>query len=666
MVAERQSGPSSLSRQSSRLERPLLVYDGDCGFCLRWIERWRGLTGERVGFAPYQRVGPDYPQVTTEQFAESVWLFEPDGRSSSGAEAVFRGLSQAPGWRWPLLLYRWLPGARWLSEIGYRFVAEHRQGLSRLDGWLVGRHVVRSEWLRSRRLFLAGLGLVALLAFLSLWVQVDGLMGSHGIAPVEHTLQSVREFFGDGAATSFPTLLWLAPGDALLHGLCAGGVLLSLLMLLGVAPALCAAGLWAAYLSLTVAGGEFLSFQWDSLLIETCLLAVWYAPWRLWRGRAAEPAPSALARWLLWWLLFRFMFESGVVKLTAGDAAWPELTAMTWHYWTQPLPHALSWWAHHMPLWLHKASVLGMFATELAAPFLILAPRRLRHLGAVVMIGLQVMIGVTGNYGFFNLLTIVLCLALLDDQVLDTLGRRLRRMFRREDGDPLELPPLVVSGRVPRAQRVGLGVFAVIVLLLSGMQVHDLFGERMRVSTGQVQAGIVSTLLHDGIEPALRVAETRAAPFLSVNSYGLFRVMTKRRPEIVVQGSADGETWIDYDFRWKPDPLDKTLRWVQPHMPRLDWRLWFEALNWQPSALQRQPFRTSGWFAGFLGRLREGEPAVLDLLASNPFPDQPPVAVRATLYWYEFTDPTERAETGEVWKRQRIMLNWIILSRPDG
>ena len=92
------------------------------------------------------------------------------------------------------------------------------------------------------------------------------------------------------------------------------------------------------------------------------------------------------------------------------------------------------------------------------------------------------------------------------------------------------------------------------------------------------------------------------------------------RPEILVQGSADGETWVDYEFRDKPDRLDERPSWVQPHMPRLDWRLWFEALAWEGATSPPRPYQPHDWFASFLERLREGEPAVVGLLAFDPTP----------------------------------------------
>jgi lipase maturation factor 1 len=328
-----------------------------------------------------------------------------------------------------------------------------------------------------------------------------------------------------------------------------------------------------------------------------------------------------------------------------------------------------------------QGSCAASLAIELVVPFLILAPRRVRHLACALLVSLQLLIAATGNYGFFNLLTLVLCLTLLDDQALAALGAGLRRAVRRGEGArrsrsgsaPVaggsvaegasgaaacglaalhgELPPWVPQRRAPRVQRVALALFSALVLAVGGLQVAELFVAGPRVSREQMQAGMLATLASDGPIAAAGVLERRAGPFLSINSYGLFRVMTKTRPEILISGSADGETWRDYAFRWKPGDLRRVPGWAQPHMPRLDWLLWFEALEWEVRAdgSSRWPYEPNPWFGSLLHRLLEGEPAVLALLAENPFPDGPPRSVRASLSRYRFTTLTERADSGAWW-----------------
>src|SRR5436190_7006671 len=277
-------------------------------------------------------------------------------------------------------------------------------------------------YLLSRWLFLRLLGAVYLVAFVSLAVQVPGLLGEHGILPAGAFLERVHAQYGGAAYRLFPTLCWLGAGDGMLRLLAWGGAALALLLIAGVAPAPVLLLLWMCYLSLSVAGQAFLWFQWDGLLLETGLLAILYAPGRLVLSLTRDQAPSRWMRWLMWWLLFRLMFLSGVTKLVSGDTAWRHLTALDYHFWTQPLPTWPAWYAYWTPVWVHRAMTLAILAIELLVPWLIFVPerwRRARYVGCALLVLGQLAIALTGNYGFFNLLAIVLCVPLLDDGVLE-------------------------------------------------------------------------------------------------------------------------------------------------------------------------------------------------------------------------------------------------------
>ena len=286
----------------------------------------------------------------------------------------------------------------------------------------------------------AALGLIYLIAFLSLWVQIDGLIGSKGLLPVRDYLDVVRRIDPHPYA-HYPTLVWLSPTDGFLHALCVAGVVLSLLVIAGIAQAPALALLWVCYLSLTIAGQDFLSFQWDILLLEAGLVSVFFAPLQLGPRLARQPEPSPVVRWLLWWLLFRLMFLSGVVKLTYGDPSWWNGTAMNFHYLTQPLPTWTSWYAYQLPPWMQFVSVWGMFAIEVGAPLLIPFGTWPRRLAFVLFVAFQLLITATGNYGFFNLLTIVLCIPLLDDSCWQWLARRRPWRWIRLRKRPILPPP---------------------------------------------------------------------------------------------------------------------------------------------------------------------------------------------------------------------------------
>jgi len=154
---------------------------------------------------------------------------------------------------------------------------------------------------------------------------------------------------------------------------------------------------------------------------------------------------------------------------------------------------------------------------------------------------------------------------------------------------------------------------------------------------------LVNMFIHRTPKPVYTLLR-HIAPFHIVNSYGLFAVMTTSRPEIVVEGSSDGKTWLPYEFKYKPGDLKRPPLWAQPHQPRLDWQMWFAALG---------NYQTNPWFVNFAARLLQGSPKVLALLKENPFPNKPPKYIRAALYNYHFTDPTTKRKEGAWWRRDR-------------
>ena len=455
-----------------------------------------------------------------------------------------------------------------------------------------------ARWVFSRALAVVFFG-----AFASLLPQVRGLIGAHGIVPAAQFLHGAGAQLGPSARWFVPTLCWFGAGDGMLIGWCVAGIGISLIMAAGVAPGGCSLALWALYLSLVSVSSPFLDFQWDGLLLETALLAAVALPWsRRPEWEESSPLPR-FGRWLLWWLLFRLMFESGVVKLASGDATWRGLTALDFHFATQPLPLWPAWFAHQAPRWMLRGATLILLAFELIVPWLIFAPRRWRQAGAWALIALQAVIFVTGNYAFFNLLTIALCTLLFDDAAWP---RRWRE----------RVIPTVHWPAPPRPRLALVGAVAVVVVALLSLP----------------------PLLAD---LGLRVEwPNPLAQFRSFNGYGLFAVMTTERPEIIVEGSNDGVVWQEYEFPWKAGDPGTRPRWAAPHQPRLDWQMWFAALG----SWERNP-----WFQSFLGRLLEGQPAVLGLLKTNPFPTHPPRYIRSLLYEYHFT---RSGEGGAWWRRE--------------
>ncbi len=595
---------------------PLLVYDGTCGFCRLWVERWHETTGDLVRYAPAHEAATRLPGIAPEYFSEAIHLVHPDGSIQRGAAAVFAALATVPGRRWLRWCYRQVPGFAAVSERAYRVISRHRPALLKLTQWLWGKTVRRPSFRRSAWLLLRLLGVVFLIAFYSLHVQLPGLLGSSGILPARDLLRAVRQqAVGWHAIWQVPTVAWISSSDGMLQTLAALGAGLSVLLIFGVWPGPILLTLWLLYLSFISIGQEFLSFQWDNLLLEAGFLAVFLAPWRFHPKHGFAHAPPPVARCLLWWLLFRLMFASGVVKLASGDETWHNLTALSYHFETQPLPTVFGWYAHQLPLWWHQLSTLGNFVIELGVPFLIIFPRRLRIFAGISIIGLQLLIAATGNYTFFNLLTIALCLLLFDD-------RALRWMW------PSRFAPAAAVGlkqRRPRWPRRA---------VLSGLMAFTLAAtvpQLLRQLTRQLPMPALT-------RPLLRTV----SPLRTWNSYGLFAVMTRPRREIIIEGSRDGTSWEAYEFKWKPGNIFRAPSFVAPHQPRLDWQMWFAALG----SAQQHP-----WFGSLLERLLQGQPEVLALLEENPFPSAPPRYIRALIYEYHFTTPAERRLDGAWWKR---------------
>src|SRR3989454_12181899 len=429
-------------RVSNPPPKPLMIWDGDCHFCKRWIERWREITGGKVDYATYQDAAHRFPEIPVEQFKRAVALIEPTGEAFFAAEAVYRSLGYRSSRRWLAWSYDHVPGFAAISETAYKFIARHRSLGSTVTRLLWGKDVRPPTYFWARRWFLRALGLTYLIAFVSLWVQVDGLIGSDGVSPLNQFLPAVRAQLGRDGYALLPTLCWFDSSNTFLHFLCGGGIVLSLLLIFGIAPAISLAALFIFYLSLTIAGQTFLNFQWDVLLLETGFLSIFFAPWRLWpkdlmwRPGSTSPATAApvsrAGLFLLKFLLFKLILMSGVVKLTSGDDSWgwvnhsfhwSALTALDYHYWSQPLPTMFAWWTDKGPEWFKHFSVAFCLVVEIIVPFFIWAPRRPRLIAAGLMIFLQIVIAVTGNYCFFNLLTIALCLLLIDDSVAASLCR---------------------------------------------------------------------------------------------------------------------------------------------------------------------------------------------------------------------------------------------------
>ncbi|MBC7945022.1 MAG: lipase maturation factor family protein [Burkholderiales bacterium] len=608
--------------ETESAETALLIYDGDCAFCLWWARYWQRGSAGRLRIAPYQQVANDYPHIAVQEFSRAAQYIGAEGGRSSAAEASLRAASAARGKGIWLSAYRLVPGFASLAERIYALIARHRSVFYAITLALWGRQPEPPRFDLVCELFLRALGLSYVAAFASFAVQALGLIGSDGILPVGDHLARIAARYGAAAYLRYPTVFWLNASDFALQAVSWGGAAIALLLVFDARPGagwrrpLLLLMLFALYLSLFHAGQVFMIYQWDLLLLETGFLALFL------------PSGSVLAVCLLRWLLFRFMFLSGVVKLASGDASWADLTVLTRYFETQPLPTPLAWYAHQLPDTVLIAAAGAMFAIELVLPFFIFLPRRPRFLAAWSFIAFQLAIIATGNYGFFNLLTIALCLLLFDDQAI---GKWLPRKWRGAR-----------TKRTPSALATGvIAVYGVVVVLAGSGQIHA-------AATRNEPPVLLA-----------RLAEL-AAPLRTINTYGAFAEIITERQEIVVEGSLDGQTWREYTFKYKPDDVAGAPGFNVPHQPRLDWQMWFAALgnesrNWFPDFLQR-----------LLAASSDTERDVLALLANDPFAGAKPKAVRAVIYEYRFASPEQRA-LGLWWERRQTGLYYpAMTAQPAG
>ena len=445
-------------------------------------------------------------------------------------------------------------------------------------------------------LFLRLLGFIYLAAFGSFWPQITGLVGSRGVAPAARLMAAMHSQFGARAFFYAPSLFWLNRSDTALILFCIFGCVASLLLVLGIFSRIATAACFVLYLSLSSVGQPFTEFQWDALLLEAGFLALFAgAPWLVWAFRL---------------LLFRLMFESAWVKIASHDPNWRNLHALRFHFMTQPLPDPIAYYAYRLPGGLLDAFTAATLFIEFVAPVLLFCPRRFRQAGVALLVFLQMTILLTGNYAFFNLLALALCLWGLDDCALAYLTPVVRWGF----------PRLGLRLNVPILRKLGSGVVTVLILF-GALQLLDSLGV--------------------GARSALLKPLSWVQPFEIVNSYGLFAIMTTTRPEIIIEGSNDQLDWREYQFPFKPGNTHRGLPWVAPYQPRLDWQMWFAALG---------DYQNNTWVGGVMYRVLTGEPSVYRLLSAPPFA-KPPRYMRALLYDYDFTTPAERSRTGAVWQR---------------
>jgi hypothetical protein len=465
--------------------------------------------------------------------------------------------------------------------------------------------VGRVDWFNAldyefaRQVLQRGIAAIFFIAFLSTANQFPVLLGEHGLLPVPRLLTNTRRLRG-------PTLFRWRYSDPLLITVCVTGMTLAASVVAGLPqlgppwlPMIVFLALWLLYMSVVNVGQTFYGFGWEMLLLEAGFTVAFL-------GSNQVPPPTTILL-LIAWLVFRLEFGAGLIKLR-GDTAWRDLTAMYYHHETQPMPGPLSRQAHLLPKWAHQLEVLGNHGAQLVVPFLLFAPQPVASAAAAVIILTQLWLVITGNFAWLNWITIVLAFAAISDPV----AHAVLPVIPLDAGSGEQTPIwwLVIV----------LGV-TLLLVVLSYWPIRNLFSRRqlMNASFNRWQL---------------------------VNAYGAFGSVTRRRIEIVIEGTLDDDPgndagWREYEFKGKPgDPRRMPRQWAPYHL-RLDWLMWFLPLG---SVHQE-------WFYAFLARLLEADRATLRMVRHEPFNGERPRWVRVLRYRYRFATRAEKRATGQRWVR---------------
>jgi hypothetical protein len=550
----------------------------------------------------------------------------------------------------------WVPAAfRWFFESD----SESHHGAS-------GRLIPR--WL-----FLRALGCIYFSAFFSLVFQIRGLIGPEGILPAAEYLRAVAHAVGYSRGLWFaPTLLWLASGPHMLTALCWVGMAASLLLLLNVWPRAMLLICFACFLSFVSAAQDFSGYQSDGMLLEAGFIALFFAPPGIRPGVGRASPPSRASLFLLQWEWFRIYFESGVAKIIGGDPEWRNFTAMDEYYQNGPLPTWIGWYMQHLPHWFHASTVFATLALELVLVWMFVLPRRWRIACFFIVTPWQLVVILTANYTFLNYLVLVLGFLLLDDRfLLQFLPESWKRSFTasatvasepsahsNEPGNAREVSagPGQPDQSRPRGWKGALSQpFSILKLYFTGVMLSWIF-----------YATTVELIWMFSIALPLPTAPVEALePFRIANRYGLFGIMTRNRYEIEFQGSEDGETWVAYPFRYKPQDVSTPPGIYAPYQPRFDWNLWFASLgSWRDYPIVTN---TEVRLLSNDTNSNDTNKDVLALFEKNPFPHEPPREVRAVIWQYWFTTISERRTQGLWWRRQFLGLYAPTIERePDG
>ncbi len=473
-----------------------------------------------------------------------------------------------------------------------------------------------------------GMGLIYVFCLGSILLQVKALLGSRGIMPIARQIDHMKRHLPwyQGLRLS-PSLLWIARSDAALTAMVAAGVLAALGVIWG-GPYTQFLLLICYLVTLSLRQGLRMYYPWDSLMLESGFLVIFLPPLEALPSLESSYAPSPLLVFAVHFLICRVLFGFGKIKFTGirkRDGLYIKYFLMN-----KPMVTRIGWRIAHLPDWVHRLSLVALAFIELVCPFLVLFPGPARLIGAAGVMGLMVAIQLSGNFGYFNLLTVVLCLSCLDHSSALT-DATLSGLLA-----PQHLPSTLVFA-----------VIAVACPLYIAVNQWFTYGFLDWPPLARLRPGLVKTYL----------AFLRAiTPLAMVQGYGVFS--PRSAPPVrwlpVIEGSDDGEAWKTWEYRYTTTHGRSTPPFVAPYQPRLDHLSFYEGLG----------IDGTGYFAAIsfsdplrftpaamldltIQRLLEEDSPVAGLMGTNPFPEGPPRFMRVSLHRATPTTVEENKRTGE-------------------
>ena len=577
---------------------PILIFDGNCGFCRLCVNILADQSKKPYDSISYQEWIPGNQnnkwKLKEENFQNAVYILLPDGTFKAGADCIYWFLYFQELKKWPYKFYEKFPPFHWASDLGYRFVANNRFLVSKLTKFFLRIGQIGHERNIVTDVFFFLIGLCYIFLFSSLSLESVPLFGEQGLASIAHKAERYKSFFGEDYLSNVYSIFWFSQKNAFLVfsavlGIISGVFILSKrLRLFGLISGII---LLLSFLSF---GSPFMNFQWDTLLLETSFLSL------LLVGKRRQSLYSGWAILALWSLAIKLNISSGLVKITASTPYWREGSALSAHFFSQPIANFVSFYFHQLPDFLLKGATYGVIAVQIICPLLLLIPGRVRRISVYTLISLQILIFMTGNYNFFNINTVALLLIFLKDKDLPFLPLAFNNRNRLKE----------LTRELVRSP------FAIFVIITNFAIIFE-------------TAGLV-----EKISPYYHPMNQRLRFF---NRYGLFANMTMNRDEVILEGSYDNKNSTRIDFPFKPDYPEDCPGQIAPFHPRLDWQMWFAALG---------KIERNLWLIRLSNQILKNEGDGIKLLE---LPEKPYTYVKASRYRYIFNDFSNYIK-GKCWK----------------